>query len=182
MVGVQNEEHFSTHWTQSLRLRHPWLQLNLLTAFLAAAVVGVFEETIAKVVMVAVFLPVLAGQSGKTGCQALAVTLRAMALDEMPDGEERKALMKEAWLGLLNGALVGVTAGLAMYFYASWQADANALLLGGVVALAMTGSCVLSGVTGVCAEFARATVRLAPPRGCLRRHGQVAVLVGRVPG
>src|SRR5690606_17410780 len=78
MVGVRNEEHYATHWLTSLKLRHPWLQLNLLTAFLAAAVVGVFEETIARVVMLAVFLPVLAGQSGNTGCQALAVTLRAM--------------------------------------------------------------------------------------------------------
>ncbi|HEX7046301.1 MAG TPA: magnesium transporter [Gammaproteobacteria bacterium] len=149
MVGVQNEEHFSTHWLQSLKLRHPWLQLNLLTAFLAAAVVGVFEETIAQVVMLAVFLPVLAGQSGNTGCQALAVTLRAMALDEMPDGEERKALLKEAWLGFLNGVLVGITSGLAMYFYADFQGDAAAAILGGVVAIAMIGSCVLSGLTGV---------------------------------
>lgn len=149
MVGVQNEEHFDTHWSKSLKLRHPWLQLNLVTAFLAAAVVGFFEETIAQVVMLAVFLPVLAGQSGNTGCQALAVTLRAMALDEMPDGQERRAIIKEALLGLLNGALVGITAGLAMYFYASWQNDANAMLLGMVVAVAMTGSCVLSGITGV---------------------------------
>src|SRR5690606_30821825 len=102
MGGVRNEEHYATHWLTSLKLRHPWLQLNLLTAFLAAAVVGVFEETIARVVMLAVFLPVLAGQSGNTGCQALAVTLRAMALDELPDGEERRAVMKEALLGLLN--------------------------------------------------------------------------------
>lgn len=149
MVGVQNEEHFDTHWSKSLQLRHPWLQLNLVTAFLAAAVVGFFEETIAQVVMLAVFLPVLAGQSGNTGCQALAVTLRAMALDEMPDGQERRAIVKEALLGLLNGALVGITAGLAMYFYAGWQNDANAILLGAVVAVAMTGSCVLSGITGV---------------------------------
>lgn len=149
MVGVQNEEHFDTHWSKSLKLRHPWLQLNLATAFLAAAVVGFFEETIAQVVMLAVFLPVLAGQSGNTGCQALAVTLRAMALDEMPDGQERQAIIKEALLGLLNGALVGITAGLAMYFYAEWQNDANAMLLGVVVAVAMTGSCVLSGITGV---------------------------------
>jgi len=149
MVGVTNEEHFATPWQHSLRLRHPWLQLNLLTAFLAAAVVGIFEETIAQVVMLAVFLPVLAGQSGNTGCQALAVTLRAMALDEMPDGQERHAVIKEALLGLLNGALVGVTAGLAMYLYAQWQNDTNAVLLGLVVAAAMIGSCVLSGMTGV---------------------------------
>lgn len=149
MVGVQNEEHFATPWPQSLKLRHPWLQLNLLTAFLAAAVVGIFEDTIAEVVLLAVFLPVLAGQSGNTGCQALAVTLRAMALDEMPAGAERRALLKEAWLGLLNGVLVSVSAGLAMVLYANWQGSADAWLLGGVVALAMTGSCILSGVTGV---------------------------------
>lgn len=149
MVGVHNEEHFETPWQHSLKLRHPWLQLNLVTAFLAAAVVGFFEETIAQVVMLAVFLPVLAGQSGNTGCQALAVTLRAMALDEMPDGQEKRALIKEALLGLLNGAMVGVTAGVAMVFYADWQNDPNALLLGAVVAIAMTGSCILSGMTGV---------------------------------
>ena len=76
MVGVEKEEHLKTSWVRSLRMRHPWLQLNLLTAFIAAYVVGLFEDTIAQVVLLAVFLPVLAGQSGNTGCQSLAVTLR----------------------------------------------------------------------------------------------------------
>ena len=61
----------------------PWLILNLLTAFLAAAVVGLFEGTLQQIVVLAVFLPVLAGQSGNTGCQALAVTLRGMTLGEL---------------------------------------------------------------------------------------------------
>ncbi|MGB8167680.1 MAG: CBS domain-containing protein, partial [Chthoniobacteraceae bacterium] len=78
MVGVEREERLSTPWSRSLRFRHPWLQLNLLTAFIAAAVVGLFEGTLERVVLLAVFLPVLAGQSGNTGCQALAVALRGM--------------------------------------------------------------------------------------------------------
>ncbi|WP_447975451.1 CBS domain-containing protein [Nitrospira sp. Kam-Ns4a] len=68
MVGVEEEERVATPWWRSLKFRHPWLQLNLLTAFVAAAVVGAFEETINQVVALAVFLPVLAGQSGNTGC------------------------------------------------------------------------------------------------------------------
>ena len=76
MVGVDKEERLSTPWKRSLLFRHPWLQLNLLTAFLAAAVVGMFQETIDQLVILALFLPVLAGQSGNTGCQALAVALR----------------------------------------------------------------------------------------------------------
>ena len=80
MVGVEKEERLGTPWLRSLKFRHPWLQLNLLTAFLAAAVVGVFQGTIDRIVVLAVFLPVLAGQSGNTGCQALAVTLRGITL------------------------------------------------------------------------------------------------------
>lgn len=149
MVGVQNEEHLSTSWQRAFRFRHPWLQANLLTAFLAATVVGVFEDTIAQIVMLAAFLPVLAGQSGNTGCQAMAVTLRGLALDEFTDGSQRRAASKEALLGFLNGGLVGLVAAFGMYLYASQQSDSNALVLGGIVLVAMTASCVISGVTGV---------------------------------
>jgi len=76
MVGVEREERLATPWLRSLKFRHPWLQLNLFTAFIAAAVVGLFEQTLERIVLLAVFLPVLAGQSGNTGCQALAVALR----------------------------------------------------------------------------------------------------------
>jgi magnesium transporter len=149
MVGVEKEERLATPWPRSFRSRHPWLQLNLLTAFLAAAVVGAFEATIDRVVALAVFLPVLAGQSGNTGCQALAVALRAMTLGELKSGRERAAMAKEALLGLLNGLLVGFTAGAGMFFYASSTGQASALLLGLVVMTAMTGACVVSGISGV---------------------------------
>src|SRR5204862_1895596 len=104
MVGVEKEERVATSFLRSLFMRHPWLQLNLLTAFLAAAVVGIFQGTLDRLVILALFLPVLAGQSGNTGCQALAVTLRGLTLGELKPGAERALVTKEAWLGCLNGA------------------------------------------------------------------------------
>ncbi len=148
MVGVEKEERLATPWPRSLRFRHPWLQLNLLTAFAAAAVVGVFQGTIDRLVVLAVFLPVLAGQSGNTGCQALAVTLRGLTLGELRPGDARRLVAKEGLLGLLNGALVGVTAGLGMLLVARAQGEPNALVLGGVVFAAMVASCVVSGLAG----------------------------------
>jgi magnesium transporter len=150
MVGVEKEERTATPFLRSFRFRHPWLQVNLLTAFVAAAVVGVFEETIAQIVALAVFLPVLAGQSGNTGCQSLAVTLRGMTLHELQPGSEMRAALKEGLLGLLNGALVGLVAGAGMYvFSAYFMVDSRALMLGIVVVLAMTVSCTISGMSGV---------------------------------
>lgn len=149
MVGVQKEEHLSTPWPVKLKFRHPWLQINLLTAFLAAAVVGTFEETISQVVVLAAFLPVLAGQSGNTGCQALAVTLRGLTLNEFTPGLARRIVAKEALLGVINGLLVGLVAGAAMYWYAARSNATEPLNLALVVLLAMIGACVASGVTGV---------------------------------
>lgn len=148
MVGVNDEERLLTPWPRSLKFRHPWLQLNLLTAFLAAGVVGFFQETLDQMVILALFLPVLAGQSGNTGCQALAVTLRGMTLGELDQGTGKSLVAKEALLGILNGFLVGLVAGGGMYFVASAQGNPNALALSGIVVLAMMGSCVISGISG----------------------------------
>lgn len=149
MVGVGKEEHATTSWPQSFRMRHPWLQINLVTAFVAAFVVSLFEDTIAQVVVLAAFLPVLAGQSGNTGCQSLAVTIRGLTLDEFNPGVFRKALIKETILGTLNGAVVGVVAAIAMVAYAIFSGASQPVMLGLVVFLAMTGACVASGVTGI---------------------------------
>ncbi|MBJ7327327.1 MAG: magnesium transporter [Chthoniobacterales bacterium] len=148
MVGVEKEERLATPVWRSFLFRHPWLQLNLLTAFIAAAVVGIFESTLEQIVLLAVFLPVLAGQSGNTGCQALAVSLRAMTLGELKPGKEWKAVIKEATLGLANGALVGLTAGAGMVVYAHMMKSPVPWKLGGIVFLAMIGSCVVSGACG----------------------------------
>src|SRR5262245_11878627 len=162
MVGVEKEERLGTSWPRSLKMRHPWLQLNLLTAFVAAAVVGVFESTIERIVVLAVFLPVLAGQSGNTGCQALAVTLRGMTLGELKGGRERLLVAKEALLGLLNGSMVGLVAGTGMYIYARTSGAESPLRLGIVVCLAMIGSCIVSGVAGATIPLALRKLGLDP--------------------
>lgn len=149
MVGVDDEEHFGTPVQQCFRNRHPWLQLNLLTAFIAAFVVGMFEDTIASIVVLAAFLPVLAGQSGNTGCQALAVTIRGMTLGEFKHGFESRLITKELKLGVLNGALVGIMAALGMLAFAAATNTPSGYLLAGVVFLAMLGSCIASGIAGV---------------------------------
>ena len=148
MVGVDKEERLLTPWPRSLKMRHPWLQLNLLTAFLAAGVVGAFQGTIDRLVILAMFLPVLAGQSGNTGCQALAVTLRGLTLGELKPGSEKALVLKEAGLGMMNGAGVGLIASFGMYVVASGQHAGHPVMLALVVFMAMVGSCVASGLSG----------------------------------
>jgi magnesium transporter len=146
--GVEKEERLVTSIGQSFRYRHPWLQLNLLTAFVAGAVVAIFQDTVDRLVILALFLPVLAGQSGNTGCQALAVTLRGMTLGELKPGKERSLVAKEAWLGFYNGALTGLVAGVGMLMVAVYQENPHAILLAVVVWMALVGACVTSGVCG----------------------------------
>jgi magnesium transporter len=154
MVGVEKEERLATPWLRSLKLRNPWLQLNLVTAFAAGGVVFFFHGIIDRVVILAMFLPVLAGQSGNTGCQTLAITLRGVFLGELKSGREIRLIMKEALLGLLNGALVGLEAGVVMYLVATSQHLSTAFRLGVVVFLAMTGSCIISSVCGAVVPLA----------------------------
>lgn len=150
MVGVDKEERVQTSLWAAFRMRHPWLQINLLTAFLAAFVVGSFEDTISKIVALAAFLPVLAGQSGNNGCQTLAITLRGLTLGDLDGFPLRKLLFKEMSLGALNGVLTGIVAALAMWWTASGGPEgAQAPMLALVILLAMTGACTLSGLFGV---------------------------------
>lgn len=148
MVGVEKEERLSTPWTKSFRFRHPWLQLNLLTAFSAGAVVSMFQGTIDKFVILASFLPILAGQSGNTGCQALAVTLRGLTLGDVEKQTKKSLVFKEFFLGLLNGFFVGLIAGGAMYLLASSQGSDSPEILGAIVLVAMVASCAVSGLSG----------------------------------
>ena len=148
MVGVDKEERISTPMMRSFIFRHPWLQLNLLTEFLAGGVVAMFQGTIDQLVILAVFLPVLAGQSGNTGCQALAVTLRGITLGEIKHGDSRKLIAKEGMLGAMNGAPIGMVSGIAMFVIASAQHSPHALALAIVVFMAMVGACTISSISG----------------------------------
>ena len=95
MVGVSKDERASSGSWLAIRKRLPWMQVNLLTAFAAAAVVGIFESTIAKFTALAVLLPIVAGQSGNAGAQALAVTMRGLSLREVRVRDWPKMVRKE---------------------------------------------------------------------------------------
>ena len=110
LAGVAGDERAFTPATESLRKRLPWLAINLLTAFLAAAVVGLFEGTIDLFPVLAVFMPIVAGMGGNAGTQTLTVIVRGIALGELAWSNSRKALVKEALVGLGNGVVLGAVA------------------------------------------------------------------------
>lgn len=121
MFGASTDERaLSSPWF-GIKSRLPWLNINLLTAFLASAVVGLFESTIARFTAVAILLPVVAGQSGNTGAQALAVTMRGLALREIRVSHAFRVLRKEMLLGLVNGLCIGVVTSLGVYLWSHNQ-------------------------------------------------------------
>ena len=142
MVGASPDERALSSPLFAVRKRLPWLQINLLTAFLAAAVVGLFESTIAQFTALAVLLPVVAGQSGNAGAQALAVTMRGLVLREISLRHWPTVVGKEALTGLINGLAVAATTGLAVYVWS------RSLALVGVIALAMVISMLAAGLAG----------------------------------
>lgn len=149
MVGVDSEERLLSPWLRSLKLRHPWLQVNLLTGLVVGFIVSLFSGTLSQLVILTAFLPILSSVAGNTGCQTLAVTLRGIALDEYKSGVAGPLLRKELLLGALNGAIIGLVAGVVMYFYASSEHTAHPWRTALVVVLAMTGACLSGGIAGV---------------------------------
>jgi len=149
MVGVEREERLGTPLMRSFKFRHPWLQINLLTVFITAAVVGMFQGTIDRIVVLAMFLPVLGGQSGNLGCQSLAVVLRGMTLGELRGMSMARLIGKEAMLGLMNGVVTGALAGVAMYIVAGRHPEnGSPLYLAFITMLSMAAACVVAGVSG----------------------------------
>lgn len=147
MVGVDAEETVRTPIPMSVRSRLPWLMINLATAFAAGIVVGNFQDTIDKVVLLAAFLPVLAGQSGNTGAQALAITLRSLER-EGNTTFFRAALWKELCLGMLHGCLTGVLVALVIYAVALYQGNAGPTVLACIGFAATIVSVIISGLSG----------------------------------
>ncbi|KAA3612613.1 MAG: magnesium transporter [Calditrichaeota bacterium] len=142
MFGAGRDERALSKVSLAIRKRLPWLEINLVTAFLAAAVVGLFEETIAKITILAVFLPVVAGQSGNTGSQALAVTMRGLALREIRTRHWFKVARKEIIVGFLNGCAVALTTSLIVLIWA------KSIALAAVIAVAMVISMAVAGLSG----------------------------------
>ena len=142
MVGASEDERALSRPMFAVKKRLPWLHINLLTAFLAAAVVGVFESLIAQFTALAVLLPVVAGQSGNAGSQALAVTMRGLALREIGTREWRQVLSKEVRVGLVDGLALAATCGAAVWLWS------QSLGLAAVIAVAMVMSMVAAGISG----------------------------------
>lgn len=143
MVGVSGEEKVFSPWRFSFKRRLPWLYINLVTAFVAASVVGLFKNTIAQLTVLAVFMPIVAGMGGNAGAQALAVIVRGLALGEIEPKEGKKALAKEITVGCLNGIAIGIVVGILAYL---WQGSP---FLGAVAGAAMLLNLIMAGIAGV---------------------------------
>lgn len=143
MVGLPGEERVFSPLRFSVRKRLPWLYMNVATALLAGAVVSLFEDTLSRVAVLAVFMPVVAGLGGNTGIQTLTIVVRGMALEEIAPRQAWRSLGKEVTLGLIHGIAVGSVVGLLAYF---WRGEA---WLGLVVAVAMVGNMLIAGAAGV---------------------------------
>ena len=139
MVGASREERALSSVGFAVRKRLPWLEVNLLTAFLAAAVVGLFEDTIARFTALAVLLPVVAGQSGNTGAQALAVTMRGLALREVRVRQWFTVASKEFRVALLNGLAVALSTAAAVYVWSRSPGLALIICVSMVLSMAAAG-------------------------------------------
>lgn len=156
MVGASKDEKaLSSSWF-AVKKRLPWLQINLLTAFAAAAVVGAFEGLIAQVTALAILLPVAAGQSGNAGAQALAVTMRGLTLREISTRHWSKVMFKEMFVGLMNGAAIAITCGIGVYIWS------QSLGLALVISLAMVASLVIACSAGAIVPIALKKFGLDP--------------------
>ncbi|HEY6610262.1 MAG TPA: magnesium transporter [Pseudomonas sp.] len=143
MAGLREEEDIFASMWKSLRNRWAWLAVNLITAFLASRVIGLFEGSIEKLVALAALMPIVAGIGGNSGNQTITMIVRAMALDQVGTGNTMRLLRKELGVGLINGVVWGgVIGAVAWYLYGSWS-------LGAVMTGAMTLNLLLAALMGV---------------------------------
>lgn len=144
LVGASEEEELRGSWSETVRIRLPWLALNLLTATAAASVVYFYRETVESIILLAVLAPIIAALGGNAGTQALAVTVRRISLageGELGTGPF-VTVGKELLVGLVNGAVLGAAiAGLSFFV-------GGDPMLGVVVLLAMWGNLIVAGFAG----------------------------------
>ncbi|HLZ49068.1 MAG TPA: magnesium transporter [Candidatus Limnocylindria bacterium] len=148
MVGASRDETALSRVGFSVRRRLPWLEINLATAFLAASVVGLFQGTIEKYAALAVLMPVVAGQSGNSGMQALAVTMRGVILREVGLRDWPKLVWKEARVGILNGLGVSLVTMIAVFL---WSRSPGLTL---VIGVAMVLAMIVASVCGALVPLA----------------------------
>jgi magnesium transporter len=136
--------------------RLPWLVVNLFTAFLAAGVIGLFENTIARVALLAVFQSIVAGQGGNAGTQTLALMVRGIAVGEIEFRDAGGAILREVGIGVIHGAVVGVLVALGAW---AWK---GIPVLGLCIGLAMIGNMIAAGIAGTLVPLTLKALRLDP--------------------
>ncbi len=156
MVGLPSDDSVYAPVIVSARRRLPWLAINLVTAFLAAAMVAVFEDTIAKAAALAVFMPVVAGQGGNSGIQSITIVVRGLALGEIQPEDARRVLAKEVSIGLVKGLVFGALIGAAAW---AWQ---GAPAWGLVVGLALMLNMFVAGFLGATIPLGLRALKLDP--------------------
>lgn len=156
IVGLPGEESIYSPFGVSVRRRVPWLLVNLFAAFFGAAVVGVFEETIARAAALAVFMPIVAGQSGSSGIQTVTLMVRGFAAGGLERRHLRRALVREILMGLVKGLIFGVVVGGVAFV---WQGE---WAWGPVVGAALVGNMMIAGALGVVVPVVLRAARLDP--------------------
>jgi magnesium transporter len=140
--GVPSDEELAAGWREAVRSRLPWLYVNLLTAFLAGGVVYLFQSTVQRTIALAVWMPIIAGMGGNAGTQALAVTVRRLALGLIPPHLFARVVGKEVLVGVVNGLAIGGLVGVVA------AVVGDQARLGVVVFLAMAGNLLVAGFAG----------------------------------
>ena len=156
LAGVSSDDRVFTSPSDSLRKRLPWLQVNLVTAFLAASVVALFEGTIKQWSVLAVFMPVVAGMGGNAAMQTLTVIVRGIALGELTWANSRKALLKEALVGIGNGVGCGIVAALVVWV---WQGNG---WLGLIIGVAMVINMFVAATAGTLIPLGLRALKVDP--------------------
>ena len=159
LAGVSGDERIETPVSEAIRKRLPWLGINLVTAFVAAGVVATFEGTIQQVTALAIFMPIVAGMGGNAATQTLTVIVRGLALGEVSFATARKALAKEAAIGLANGVVLGVVAaGVA------WATKQDPML-GLVLGMAMLVNLFVAATAGTLVPLSLKALKVDPALG-----------------
>ncbi|MEM9524350.1 MAG: magnesium transporter [Pseudomonadota bacterium] len=155
LAGVGNES-LSDRTVEIARQRFPWLFVNLLTAIMASLVIAQFEETIARIVALAVLMPIVASMGGNAGTQSLTVAVRALATRDLTAANALRVVRREAVAGLINGGVFAVIMGLIGTIWFGWP------MLGLVIAIAMIVNLVVAALAGILIPLALERMGLDP--------------------
>lgn len=156
MGGVAKEETLNSTFWDSVKLRLPWLVINLLTAFLAALTVKAFEGTIAKVVALSSTMSMVTGMGGNAGTQTVSIIIRNIAMGNIELKDALPQLKKEILLGLVNGLVIGIITGIVVgMIYQN-------VYLGIIILLAMVGNLIVSGIFGLLVPLVLQKLKVDP--------------------